>query len=77
MLPEKLQDNACCGGGAKEFQTYLQEGLRFDVLGICDFGDGTRISRRWLFRMFVAKVAKSCTSMSHAFLNWLNTGGSY
>ena len=23
---------------------------------------GTRISRRWLFRMFVAKVAKSCTS---------------
>ncbi len=42
MLPEKLQDNAYCGGGggAREFQTYLQEGLRFDALGICDIGDG-------------------------------------
>ena len=38
MLREKLQDNAYCGGGAKEFQTYLQEGLRFDALGICDIG---------------------------------------
>jgi len=39
MLPEKLQDKSYCGGGTREFHTHLQEGLRFDALGICNFGD--------------------------------------